>query len=84
MARATLPSASMSEAHIREYCDSDETAVCACIVVLQDDEREIDPRLRSGASMAAEYLTQMRERCRDLAGRIFVLDCAGVVAGFIT
>ena len=74
----------MSDARIREYCESDAPAVCACIVALQDHEREIDPRLRPGASMAADYLTQMRERCRDFAGRIFILDCAGMVAGFIT
>ncbi len=74
----------MNEACVREYCDSDAPAICACIVVLQDHEREIDPRLRPGASMAADYLTQMHDRCRDFAGRIFILDCAGVVAGFIT
>jgi ribosomal protein S18 acetylase RimI-like enzyme len=72
------------DAVVREYCASDAQAVKACIVELQDYERTIDPRLRPGASMAAEYLAQTLDRCRDFTGRVFILDCDGAVAGFIT
>ncbi len=69
---------------IKEYRDSDAPAVRACIVALQDHERQIDPRLRPGASMAAEYLAQMLTRCRDFAGRILIVECTGLVVGFVT
>ena len=57
---------------------------CASALSLQEYERQIDSRLRSGTSVAAEYLAQMLTRCRDFSGQIFVADCASVVAGFVT
>jgi ribosomal protein S18 acetylase RimI-like enzyme len=69
---------------IRKYRGDDAAAIRECIVALQDYERQIDPRLRPGSFMAPEYLNQMHTRCRDFSGCIFVLDCAGVVAGFVT
>jgi ribosomal protein S18 acetylase RimI-like enzyme len=70
--------------HIRKYRADDAAAVRECIVALQDYERQIDPRLRPGTFMAPDYLNQMHTRCRDFAGCIFVLECTGVVAGFVT
>ena len=69
---------------IRAYQDDDSAVIRACIVELQDYERGIDPRLRPGADMADDYLAQMLERCRVYAGRIFVVECDGHVAGFAT
>ena len=69
---------------IREYREEDASAVRACIVELQEFERGIDDRLRSGESMSAEYLALMLDRCRDCAGVILVAECAGVIAGFAT
>jgi GNAT superfamily N-acetyltransferase len=34
--------------------------------------------------MAAEYLTQMLDRCGAYTGRIFIVECDGKVAGFAT
>jgi ribosomal protein S18 acetylase RimI-like enzyme len=68
---------------VREYRATDAPALKACIIELQDYERTIDPRLRPGASMAAEYLAQTLDRCRDFAGQILILECDGTVAGFV-
>ena len=72
------------DAMIREYRAADARAVEACIVELQEYERRIDPRLRPGSSMAAEYLALTLARCNDYTGRVFVAECASVVAGFTT
>jgi ribosomal protein S18 acetylase RimI-like enzyme len=80
-----LPANSMDhQVRIREYRPEDGPAIQACIVELQEYERTIDARLRPGASIAAEYLAQMRDRCRDYAGRILIVECDGIVAGFAT
>jgi GNAT superfamily N-acetyltransferase len=68
----------------RAYREDDKSAIHACIVELQDYERRIDPRLRPGPEMAADYFTQMLDRCRNYAGRVFVVECNGQVAGFAT
>jgi GNAT superfamily N-acetyltransferase len=72
------------EALVREYRDTDAAAIRACIVELQESERRIEPRLRPGTAMAAEYFTQMLDRCRAYAGRIFVAECGDQIAGFAT
>jgi len=66
---------------IRPYRHGDGEASRACVVELQDAEREIDPRLRSGDSMADEYLRDMHSRCRDYAGTILIAELAGVIVG---
>jgi ribosomal protein S18 acetylase RimI-like enzyme len=84
--RLVLPSTTIMSADglVRDFRRDDAPAVRACIVALQDYERQIDPRLRPGASMADEYLTQTLARCSDFGGRIFICEDAGAVAGFIT
>lgn len=72
------------QVQLRAYRDDDAAAIRACIVELQEYERAIDPRLRPGTAMAAEYFTQMLDRCRVYAGRIFIVECGGQVAGFVT
>jgi ribosomal protein S18 acetylase RimI-like enzyme len=69
---------------VRVYRADDAGAVEACIAELQDFERRLDPRLRPGSSMAAEYLEQTIARCRDYTGRIIIAEISNVVAGFVT
>ncbi len=69
---------------VRSYREADAAAVRDCVAELQDFERQIDGRLRSGASIAAPYLEHMRQRCRESGGTILVAECGGVVAGFAT
>ena len=57
---------------IRKYRATDERACRACIVELQEAERQIDVRLRRGEEMADEYLEHMHTRCRECAGTILV------------
>lgn len=66
---------------IRPYRHGDDDACRACVVELQDAERELDPRLRSGDSMADDYLRHMHARCRDYAGTILVAELAGAIVG---
>lgn len=68
---------------IRAYQPQDEVACRACVVELQDAERQIDPRLRPGDSMADAYLAQMHNYCRDHGGAIFLAEEAGEVVGLV-
>jgi ribosomal protein S18 acetylase RimI-like enzyme len=69
---------------IRPYRDEDGASLLDCIIELQDAERSIDGRLRSGRAIASDYLVAMLDECRQWAGQIFVLDVGGAVAGFTT
>jgi GNAT superfamily N-acetyltransferase len=69
---------------VRPYRDGDAAAIRDCIAELQDSERELDDRLRTGASIAAPYFEHMHDRCRECAGTILVAECDGDVAGFAT
>jgi GNAT superfamily N-acetyltransferase len=68
---------------IRPYRPSDVDGCRACVVELQDAERQIDSRLRRGDTMADEYLRQMHERCRDHAGIILVAEHADAIIGLV-
>ncbi len=69
---------------IRNYRSDDAEVVRQCVVELQDFERTIDPRLRTGEAMADAYCQQMHDRCRRAEGRIFVAEREGAVVGFVT
>lgn len=69
---------------IRDYRPADAAALRRCVVELQEVERAIDPRLRTGESMADAYCEQIHERCRRADGRVFVADADGEVVGFVT
>lgn len=69
---------------IREYLDSDAAALRVCVVVLQDAERAIDPRLLPGEVMADAYCERIHARCRETAGKIFVAEESSLVVGFAT
>jgi ribosomal protein S18 acetylase RimI-like enzyme len=68
---------------IRPYEEQDATVARACIIELQDAERQIDPRLRRGEDMADEYLLRMHARCREYGGIILVADAPGEIAGLV-
>ncbi len=69
---------------IREYENGDAAALRQCVVVLQDAEREIDPRLLPGEVMADAYCERIHARCRETAGKIFVAEESSRVLGFST
>ena len=66
---------------VRRYQTADSAACRACIVELQEAERQIDSRLLPGEAMADEYLQHMHLRCKEAAGVIFVAEVDGTVAG---
>ena len=68
---------------IRECRSGDEIAIRGCIVALQEFERTLEPRLRPGESMADEYFAQIRLRCREADGQVFVALAGGAVVGFV-
>jgi ribosomal protein S18 acetylase RimI-like enzyme len=71
----------VSNVIIRQFLKADEAACRACIVELQDAERQLDPRLRPGDAMADEYLQEMHARCRQHAGAILVAEQSGDIVG---
>ncbi len=68
---------------IRPFRPADSAACCACVVNMQDAERALDPRLRTGEAIAEEYLRQMHARCQDHAGSILVAEHDGAIAGLV-
>jgi GNAT superfamily N-acetyltransferase len=69
---------------IRAYRAHDGASLRDCIAELQDSERAIDGRLRPGRAVASDYHDAMIEDCRRYAGKVFVLEVAGAVAGVTT
>ena len=67
---------------IREYRPGDATGLRRCVVVLQEFERGIDPRLRPGDSMADAYCAQLHARCGAAGGHVFVAELSGGVIEF--
>ena len=68
---------------IRPYEPGDESACRACVVQLQDAERQFDQRLRPGESMADDYFAQMHVHCRDYAGALLVAQRPSEIVGFV-
>ncbi len=64
--------------------DTDKAQVRACLIELQDFEREIDPRMPSGEDIAEAYIPDMLQRCRDSAGAILVAEIDRLVIGYVT
>ena len=69
---------------IRDYEPArDADAVRACIVELQEYERNLEPSLPPGEEMAEAYRRVILQRCAKHAGRIFVVEVDRVVVGFV-
>jgi ribosomal protein S18 acetylase RimI-like enzyme len=65
-------------------CDErrDLEAVRACIIELQEFERQYEPSMPEGHSMVEAYLTLMLARCRQWQGKILVAEIDSEVVGF--
>jgi len=70
---------------IREFDPlRDRQAIRCCFIELQDFERNLDPRMPSGAQVADTYLDLMFERCREFAGVVLVAEMDQAVVGYVT
>lgn len=54
-----------------------------CLVELQDAERELDPRMPAGESIADEYLGALKSDCERFHGQIFVVAVDQEIAAYI-
>jgi ribosomal protein S18 acetylase RimI-like enzyme len=68
---------------IRE-CDreKDFAGLRRCAIELQNFERDLDPRMPEGSSIADPYLEQVFIDSQRFAGKIFVADDDGAVVGY--
>ena len=74
-----------SNMSIRRFSgDTDRAQVRACLIELQDFERQIDPRMPSGEDIAEAYIPDMLQRCIDSAGAILVAEIDRLVVGYVT
>lgn len=70
--------------NIRPYVsDTDAEQLRACVIELQNFEREIDPRMPSGEEIADDYIIAMLFRCRMCDGQVLVADVDGNIAGHV-
>ncbi len=70
---------------IRPYVsDTDGEQLRACVIELQNFEREIDPRMPSGEEIVDDYVVAMLFRCRMCDGQVLVADVDGEIAGYVT
>ncbi len=63
--------------------DEDRHGLRACVVALQDVERQLEPALPPGEAIADAYLTFLIDQCRRLAGRVLVAEDGRRIAGFV-
>lgn len=74
----------MSTVQVREYEErTDRDDLVRCVVELQDFERNLDPRLPEGHSIADAYTRDLVTKCRQLSGEIFVVEVDGSIAGYV-
>lgn len=70
---------------IRPYdAATDEAAVRACFVELQDHEHALDPGAPTGEAIADSYVAWIFERCGRYEGRVLMARAGGEVLGFIS
>jgi GNAT superfamily N-acetyltransferase len=70
---------------IREYRETDDfAAVRACLVELQEFERNLDARVPAGDAIADAYLDGLFRRCARFAGQLFVAEADGAIVGFVS
>src|SRR5262245_47184633 len=68
---------------VREYEDRrDAEAVRACVIELQEYERQYEPAMPEGRAMVDAYLALTMARSRQWKGRMFVAEIDGDVVGF--
>ena len=70
---------------IRPYLsDTDGEQLRACVIELQNFERELDLRMPSGEEIVDDYIVAMLFRCRMCDGQVLVADVDGELAGYVT
>ena len=70
---------------IRDYEDArHRQQLRACVVELQDFERNFEPALPEGHQMADAYLAFLIDRCERCSGKVFVAEVDDSVVGFIS
>lgn len=69
--------------HIRAYHEGDRDAVRACIVLLQDHERQLDVRMPRGEEIADAYLQHILDGCANWNGTLFVAEEEDSILGFV-
>lgn len=67
---------------IREFTDTDEAALRACVIQFQDAEREFFPKTADGEAIAGPYIEHLVKICRENRGRILVSVQDGRVVGY--
>ena len=60
----------------------DQVGLRACIVELQDDLRQIDPRMPAGEEIVDEYFEHIYQRCNECDGDILIADTGSEIAGY--
>ena len=60
----------------------DQVRLRACIVELQDDLRQIYPRMPAGEEIVDEYFEHIYQRCIECDGDILVADTGSEIAGY--
>jgi len=74
---------SAAQPRIRPFAPEDLPALRELVAEMQDAEREIDPRLLPGASMAVAYTEAMLHRCETHGGAVLLAEREGRVVGFV-
>lgn len=70
---------------IRDFeVDVDTDALRACVVELQDFERDLDQRMPTGRDIVDEYVPQMLDRCTKHHGKIIVAELDSEIAGYVS
>jgi ribosomal protein S18 acetylase RimI-like enzyme len=71
-----------SRISVREYDERrDGEALRACVIELQEFERQFAPEIPEGRAMVDAYLNLALARCRQWKGSVFVAEVEGEVVG---
>jgi ribosomal protein S18 acetylase RimI-like enzyme len=68
---------------IRDYEPHHRPQLRACMVELQDFERNLQPALPEGEQMADAYLGSLFEKCARWCGKVFVAEVDNAIVGFV-
>ena len=70
---------------IREFReDTDLEGLKNCVIMLQDHERSLDPRMPDGPAIADRYVQHLQSQCQDHDGTIWVAEIDGCLVGYVT
>jgi ribosomal protein S18 acetylase RimI-like enzyme len=70
---------------IREFDRAaDIDGLRACLIELQNFEREIDSRIPTGEDIADAYIRDAMSQCEECAGTILVVEVNATIAGYVT